>query len=144
MAKNNSHSLVQPYLHFEGRCEEAIEFYKRAVGAEVGMLMRFKDAPQPPPGLPSGSENKVMHAHLTIGPTSLLMSDGHCSGKPGFAGFSLTLNATNEADAEQQFKALAEGGKVMMPMEKTFFAAKFGMLQDKFGVGWMVIVRPES
>jgi len=142
MAKNNS--LVQPYLHFEGRCEEAIEFYKRAIGAEVGMLMRFKDAPEPPPGLAPGSENKIMHAHLTIGPTSLLMSDGRCSGNPGFAGFSLTLNAASEADAEQQFVALGQGGKVMMPLTKTFFATKFGMLQDKFGVGWMVIVRPES
>ena len=138
MAKNNS--LVQPNLQFEGRCEEAIEFYKRAIGAEVGMLMRFKDAPEPPPGLAPGSENKIMHAHLTIGPTSLLMSDGRCSGNPGFAGFSLTLNAASEADAEQQFAALGQGGKVMMPLTKTFFATKFGMLQDKFGVGWMVYV----
>lgn len=142
MANNNS--LIQPYLHFEGRCEEAVEFYKRAVGAEVGMLMRFKDAPQPPPGLPPGSENKIMHAHLTIGQSALLMSDGHCSGKPGFAGFSLTFNAPSEADADKRFAALAEGGKVAMPLSKTFFAAKFGMLEDKFGVGWMVIVRPES
>lgn len=142
MAKNNL--LIQPYLHFEGRCEEAIEFYKRAVGAEVGMLMRFKDSPEPPPGIAPGSENKIMHAHVVIGQSAVLMSDGRCSGKPGFAGFSLTLNAPNEAEAEQRFKALAEGGTVAMPLMKTFFALKFGMLQDKFGVGWMVIVRPES
>lgn len=142
MAKNSS--LIQPYLQFEGRCEEAIEFYKRAVGAEVGMLMRFKDCPEPGPGMPPGSENKIMHAHLTVGQSALLMSDGRCSGKPGFAGFSLTLNAPSDADADQRFKALSEGGKVTMPLTKTFFASKFGMLEDKFGVGWMVIVRPES
>ncbi len=142
MAKNNS--LIQPYLFFEGRCEEAIEFYKRAAGAEVGMLMRFKECPEPPPGMSPGSENKVMHAQVTIGQSVVLMSDGRCSGKPGFSGFSLTLNSPTEAEAEQLFNALAEGGTVGMPLAKTFFAKKFGMLEDKFGVGWMVIVRPES
>lgn len=142
MAKNDS--LLQPYLIFEGRCEEAIEFYKRAVGAEVGMLMRFKDCPEPGPNMPPGSENKIMHAHLTVGQSALLMSDGHCSGKAGFSGFSLTLNASSDAEAEQRFAALGQGGKVTMPLTKTFFATKFGMLEDKFGVSWMVIVRRES
>lgn len=142
MAKNNS--LVQAYLFFEGRCEEAIEFYKRALGAEVGMLMRFKDCPEPPPGMAPGSENKIMHAHVTIGQSGVLMSDGRCSGKPGFSGFSLSITLPTEAEIEKQFKALAEGGKVTMPLSKTFFAARFGMLEDKFGVGWMMIVRPES
>jgi PhnB protein len=142
MANNNS--LVQAYLFFEGRCEEAIEFYKRALGAEVGMLMRFKDCPEPPPGLAPGSENKVMHAHVTIGDSGVLMSDGHCSGKPGFAGFSLSITLPTEAEIDRKFKALAEGGKVTMPLSKTFFAARFGMLEDKFGVGWMMIVRPQS
>jgi PhnB protein len=140
----NNHSLVQPYLFFEGRCEEAIEFYKRALGAEVGMLMRFKDCPEPPPGMAPGSENKVMHAHVTIGNCGVLMSDGRCSGKPGFGGFSLSITLPTEAGMEKQFNALAEGGKVTMPLSKTFFATRFGMLEDKFGVGWMMIVRPES
>lgn len=142
MAKNNS--LVQPYVFFEGRCEEAIEFYKRALGAEVGMLMRFKDCPEPPPGMAPGSENKVMHAQVTIGQNVVLMSDGRCSGNPGFAGFSLSITLPTEAEIDRQFKALSEGGKVMMPLSKTFFAKRFGMLEDKFGVGWMMIVRPES
>ena len=144
----NNSAIVQPYLFFEGRCEEAIEFYKRALGAEVGMLMRFKDCPEPPPGLAPGSENKVMHAQVTIGQSSVLMSDGRCSGKPGFAGsssgFSLSITLPTEAEIERRFKALAEGGKVTMPLTKTFFAARFGVLEDKFGVGWMMIVRPES
>ena len=142
MANNNS--LVQPYLIFEGRCEEAIEFYKSAVGAEVGMLMRFKDCPEPNPGISAGSENKIMHAHLTIGQSAVLMSDGRCTGKPGFSGFSLTLNASSEAEADQRFAALGQGGKMTMPLTKTFFAKKFGMLEDKFGVSWMVIVRADS
>ncbi|HTV43308.1 MAG TPA: VOC family protein [Candidatus Sulfotelmatobacter sp.] len=142
MANNNL--LIQPYLFFEGRCEEAIEFYKRALGAEVGMLMRYKDCPEPPPGMAPGSENKVMHAQVTIGQNVLLMSDGRCSGKLGFGGFSLSITLPTEAEIERRFKALSEGGKVGMPLSKTFFAARFGMLEDKFGVGWMMIVRPES
>ncbi|HEX3627297.1 MAG TPA: VOC family protein [Verrucomicrobiae bacterium] len=136
--------LVQPYLFFEGRAEEAIEFYKRTLGAEVGMLMRFKDSPEKSPDMAPGSENKVMHAHVTIGQGSVLVSDGHCSGKSSFGGFSLTLTIPTEAEAETRFKALSEDGKVTMPLTKTFFAAKFGMLEDKFGVGWMMLVRPES
>ena len=133
---------VQPYLFFDGRCEEAIEFYRKALGAEVSMLMRYKDSPEPPqPGMvPPGSENKIMHASLRIGDTTLMASDGHCQGKPNFDGFSLTVNAADEAEARRLFAALSDGGQVRMPLTKTFFSPSFGMLADRFGVGWMVIV----
>jgi PhnB protein len=134
--------LIQPYLFFDGRCEEAIDFYRRRLGAEVTMLMRFKEAPDPaPPGmLPPGSENKVMHAALRIGDTTVMASDGNCQGKPTFQGFSLSLSVANEAEAERLFAVLGEGGQVQMPMNKTFFAPRFGMVADRFGVSWMVIV----
>jgi len=130
---------VQPYLFFDGRCEEALEFYKQAIGAEVGMLMRFKDAPDQSMITP-GAENKVMHAQVQIGDARVLMSDGHCQGKTNFQGFALTINANSEAEADKTFAALAEGGQVTMPLGKTFFSRRFGMLADKFGVGWMVLV----
>ena len=134
--------LVQPYLFFDGRCDEAIEFYKKAVGAEVTMVMRNKDAPeQPPPGtLPPGSENKVMHAELRIGDSSVMASDGHARGNPVFQGFSLSITVKDEAEAKRRFDALAQGGQVQVPLGKTFFSPAFGMLADKFGVGWMVYV----
>jgi PhnB protein len=135
---------VQPYLFFDGRCEEAVEFYKKALGAKVEMLMRFKDSPEPPqPGMhPPGSENKVMHATLRIGETTVMASDGHCQGKPTFQGFSLSVTAANDAEAERLFGALGERGQVQMPLTKTFFSSRFGMLADRFGVSWMVIVAP--
>jgi PhnB protein len=131
---------IESYLFFNGRCEEAIEFYQRALGAEVVMLMRNKDSPEPhPPGmLPPGSENKVMHATLRIGASNLMLSDGRCDGKPVFNGFSLSLDAANEAEAERLFAALGQGGTVQVPLAKTFWSPKFGMLTDRFGVGWMV------
>ena len=133
---------VQPYLFFDGRCEEALEFYKKAVGAKVEMLMRLKDSPEPPqPGMhPPGSENKVMHASLRIGETTLMASDGHCKGKPSFQGFSLSITAADDSEAERLFTALGNGGQVQMPLTKTFFSSRFGMVADRFGVGWMVIV----
>lgn len=133
---------VQPYLFFDGRCEEAIDFYKRALGAEVTMLMRYKDGPEPsqPGMIPAGAENKVMHASLKIGDSVVMASDGHCLGKPNFEGFSLSVSVKNDADAERQFAALADGGQVRMPLAKTFFSSRFGMVADRFGVGWMVIV----
>lgn len=135
---------VTPYLFFDGRCEEAIEFYKRALGAEVQMMMRNKESPDPhPPGmLPPGSENKIMHASLRIGDTMVMASDGHAKGNPKFEGFSLSLNAKNEAEAERLFAGLSEGGQVRLPLTKTFFSPRFGMLADKFGMGWMIIVEP--
>lgn len=136
---------VQPYLFFDGRCEEAIEFYKGALGAKVDMLMRFKDSPEPvPPGMcPPGSDDKVMHAALRIGNTVVMASDGMAGGKPEFKGFSLSVNAANEAEADKVFGALGKGGKVVMPLGKTFYSPRFGMVTDKFGVGWMVIVPQE-
>ncbi len=133
---------IQPYLFFEGRCEEALEFYKKALGAEVTMLMRIQDSPEPPPpGMhPPGSEKKIMHASLRIGDATLMASDGRCQGKPSFQGFSLSLDARDEAQAKRLFGALAEGGQVHMPLGKTFFSPCFGMVADRFGVSWMVIV----
>jgi len=133
---------IQPYLFFEGRCVEALEFYRTRLGAEVTMLMRYRESPEPPqPGMiPPGSENKVMHSSLRIGEATLMASDGRCNGQPGFQGFSLSLNAASEAEAERLFGALAEGGQVQMPLSKTFFSPCFGMVADRFGVSWMVIV----
>jgi PhnB protein len=133
---------VQPYLFFDGRCEEAIEFYKRALGAKVETLMRWKDSPEPPqPGVcPPGSEDKVMHASFRIGETTLMASDGRCQGKPSFQGISLSLTAKDDAEAERLFAALGDGGQVQMPLTKTFFSSRFGMVADRFGIGWMVYV----
>jgi PhnB protein len=135
---------VQPYLHFDGRCEEAIEFYRSKLGAEVTMLMRFKDMPEPhqPGMIPPGAEDKVMHANLRIGDTVVLASDGRCQGKPSFQGFSLSLTVSSDADAERLFGALGDGGQVQMPLAKTFFSSRFGMVADRFGVSWMVYVAP--
>ena len=131
---------VQPYLFFEGRAEEAVEFYRRALGAEVKMLMRYKDSPEaPPPGMVApGSENKVMHASFQVGDTEVMASDGSCNGKPGFQGFSLSLNAANATECDRLFAALADGGQVQMPLGKTFWSPRFGMVTDRFGVGWMI------
>jgi PhnB protein len=130
---------VQPYMSFEGRCDEAIEFYKKAIDAKVDMLMRFKEAPDQSMMSPANAD-KVMHAAVHVGDTQLLMSDGRCQGGPNFHGIALALSAASDADAERMFNALAEGGKVNMPMTKTFFSSRFGMVADKFGVGWMVLV----
>jgi PhnB protein len=132
---------VQSYLFFDGRCDEAIEFYKKTLGAEVDMLMRFKDSPDKSMCAP-GNENKVMHASLTIGETKVMASDGRNTGNPEFKGFALSVNAKDEADADRLFNALSTNGKVVMPLGKTFFAPRFGMTTDKFGVNWMVIVEP--
>jgi len=129
---------VQPYLFFEGRCDEAIAFYRAALGAEVISLLRFKESPDP--GMcPPGAGDKVMHASFRVGETTLLASDGRCQGQPTFEGCSLTLNAKDEAEAERAFSSLAEGGQVEMPLSETFFARRFGTLADRFGVSWMVI-----
>ncbi|HVO02694.1 MAG TPA: VOC family protein [Candidatus Cybelea sp.] len=131
---------IQPYLFFDGRAEEALAFYKKVLGAKEQMVMRYKDAPkEAQANMKPGSLDKIMHMSFKIGETDLMGSDGHCNGQPKFEGFSLSYGAKDEADAERVFKALSEGGQVRMPMEKTFFASKFGMLADKFGVGWMII-----
>jgi PhnB protein len=130
---------VQPYLSFEGRCEEAINFYKTAVGAEVLMLMRFKEAPDQSMMTP-GTGDKVMHASLRVGDSTVMASDGRCMGKANFEGTSLSLTADNDADAKRLFNALADGGQIQMPLAKTFFASSFGMVADRFGVPWMIYV----
>jgi PhnB protein len=138
----NNNSLIQPYIFFEGRCEEAIEFYKKALSAEVVVMLRFKDSPVGlPPGIPPGSGNKIMHAQLRIGQTVLMLGDARNSGKPNFQGFSLSLSVSTPAEVDKAFGALADGGQVQMPLEKTFFSPRFGMVTDRFGLGWMVLVQ---
>ena len=136
---------VQPYVFFDGKCEEALEFYKGAVGAKVDMVMRFKEAP---PEMQSqmgpGSKDKVMHAAFHIGDTQILASDGECHGKPAFQGFSLSINAADDKEADKLFAALSKGGKVTAPLSETFFASRFGMLADKFGVNWMVMAEKKA
>jgi PhnB protein len=137
--------VVQPYLTFGGRCEEALEFYRKAVGAQVDAVMSFKDAPEPPPPgvLAPGFENKVMHAAFRIGSSTVMASDG-CGPDSRFDGFSLSLMAPTVDDAKKLFEALSDGGKVTMPMGPTFWSPCFGMLVDRFGVSWMVIVLTET
>ena len=134
-------TLVQPYLFFGGRCEEALEFYRTALGAQVDLLMRYKESPEPaPPGtIPPGFEDKVMHASFRIGGTALMASDG-CEETRSFEGFSLSLAVPTEAEADRAFVALAEGGKVRMPLTKTFWSPRFGVLTDRFGLSWMISV----
>ena len=135
---------IQPYLMFNGRTEEAIAFYKAALGAEVTMLLRFKEAPEPPPPgmIPEGWGDKIMHASFKIGDTELMASDGCQSDGAGFSGISLSLAVTAPEEAEAKFAALAEGGQVTMPLGKTFFSPRFGMLSDRFGVAWMIYTLP--
>ena len=132
---------VIPYLFFDGRAEEALDFYRDALGAEVEAIHRFKDSPDPTQ-IPPGASDKVMHVTFCIGDTTIMASDGHCHGTPNFQGFSLSLNVKTEAEAERFFAALSDGGKVQMPLAKTFFSPRFGMVNDRFGVSWMVHVRP--
>ena len=137
--KSNPVQSLQPYLSFDGRCEEAIEFYRAALGAEVAMLIRFSESPDPGMCAPEDG-NKVMHASLRIGDSTLLVSDSRCEGKPAFHGFALSLTAADEAEAERLFASLADGGQVQMPLAKTFFSPRFGMVADRFGVCWMIVV----
>lgn len=133
---------AHPYLYFDGRCEEALEFYRKVLDAKIEMMMRFKDSPTPPqPGMvPPGAENKVMHASFRIGDSILMASDGRCGGKPKFEGISLSLTVTDAATAERLFAALGEGGQVQMPLTTTFFSPRFGMVADRFGVSWLIYV----
>jgi PhnB protein len=135
--------LVEPYLFFDGKCEEALEFYRRAVGAEVTALLRWKDSPDPQMAMP-GAADKVMHARLRIGDTMVMASDGRCQGKPEFQGFALSLTAADIAEADRLFAALGDGGEVQMPLSETFFSPRFGMVADRFGVSWMIYVEDLS
>jgi PhnB protein len=134
---------VQPYLFFDGRCEEALEFYRKAIGAEVTLLMRFKESPDPTM-CPSVDTNKIMHGSFRVSDTTILVSDGRCQGQPKFEGFSLSLTLASETEGERVFAALASGGQVTMPLTTTFFASRFGMVADQFGVPWMIVVPPQS
>lgn len=132
--------VVQPYLFFEGRCEEAIEFYKTAIGAQVEMIMRYSQSPDaPPPGMiPPGSENKIMHSSFKVGDSVIMASDGGCSGTSKIDGFSLAISVDKAEDVDRLFNALSQGGSVQMPVGETFFSRRFGMCSDKFGVHWMI------
>ena len=133
---------VQEYLNFDGRCEEAIEFYKKSLGAQVDMMMRMKEAPEQSPDCPTtpATENKIMHSAFRIGDTQVMATDGYSKGQAKFDGISLSLSAKDSAEANRVFNALADGGKVQMPLTKTFFSDNFGMVSDRFGVSWLVIV----
>jgi PhnB protein len=146
MSASNQQAMVQPYLFFNGRCEEAVEFYRQALGAKVEMMMRFKESPEPPqPGMvPPGFENKIMHTSFTVGQTTVMASDGCSADKANFEGFSLSIAVASEAEAQRVFGALSQGGQVRMPLTKTFWSPCFGMVADRFGIGWMVSVFPAS
>lgn len=131
---------IKPYLFFDGRCEEAVEFYRASLGIEVTVLMRYKEAPESDGQGPKMDGEKIMHGSFKLGETDVLVSDGMCLGKPNFAGFALTLSVPNDDEAKRRFNALSEGGQVQMPLAKTFFSSSFGMLADRFGVSWIVIV----
>ena len=134
---------VEPYLFFEGRCDEAFEFYRKALGAEVTALIRGKDSPDPTMCHP-GTEDKVLHAVIRIGDTTLMASDGRAQGQPTFQGFGLSLTVPSEREADRLFAALGDGGQVQLPLTKTFFSPRFGMVADRFGVLWMVYVAPPA
>jgi len=136
-----SNAQVQPYLFFGGRCEEALSFYQTVLGAEILMSMRFDESPQPlPPGvLQPGFESKVMHSSFRIGQTIVMASDG-CDDKSRFSGFSLALSVQDDVEANRVFNALSDGGQITMPLGKTFWSPCYGMLIDRFGIGWMVMV----
>jgi PhnB protein len=142
MTTTKDNRMIQPYLFFNGSCEQAIEFYRKVLGAEVEMMMRFKESPEPPPpgAVPPGFENKIMHASFRVGQTTLMASDGCSAEKPSFQGFSLSLSVPNEKEADRVFGALANGGQVKMPLTKTFWSPRFGMVEDRFGIGWMINV----
>ncbi len=135
--------IIQPYLIFGGRCEEALNFYQSALGAEVDLLIRYQDSPEPPPPgmLPAGFENKIMHTSFRVGNNILMASDG-CEEGQRFNGFSLSIQVTTETEADRFFTALCEGGEVQMALSKTFWSPRFGMLTDRFGVSWMINVVP--
>jgi PhnB protein len=142
MSTTSDVRVIEPYLFYNGRCEEALDFYKKALGAEVQMVMRFKESPEPPPPgmVPPGFENKIMHASFRVGKTTVMASDGCSADKASFEGFSLAVSVATEAEADRVFGALSAGGQVKMPLAKTFWSPRFGMLEDKFGIGWMVSV----
>lgn len=131
---------IQPYLFFDGRCEEALDFYEKTLGAKKQMLLRWRDSPDPTMSPPGGDAEKIMHARFQVGDATVLASDGRCQGQPKFDGFALLLAVPDKTEAERTFDALAAGGEVRMPLAKTFFSPCFGMVADRFGVSWMLYV----
>lgn len=133
--------LVQPYLFFKGNCEEALNFYAKSINATVECVMKFKDSPEPciPENALPGFEDRVMHSSLRIGDDVIMASDG-CGDEPAMSGFALSLSVATEEEARSRFNALAEGGKVTMPLSSTFWSPCFGMLEDRYGLGWMIMV----
>jgi PhnB protein len=146
MSTSKDNRFIQPYLSFNGKCEEAIEFYGKALGAEVEMMMRFKESPEPPPPgtVPSGFEDKIMHTSFSVGQTIVMASDGCSPDKASFQGFSLSLSVPTEAEADRAFNALADAGQVKLALTKTFFSPRFGMVEDRCGIGWMITVAPSQ
>ena len=146
MSTKIDNRVIQSYLFFNGNCEQAIEFYRKALGAEVVMMMRYKESPEPPqPGMvPPGFENKIMHTSFRVGQTLMMASDGCAAEKPNFQGFSLSLSVPTETEADRAFAALADGGQVRMPLTKTFWSPRFGMVSDRFGIGWMISVMSDG
>lgn len=142
MSPTIDNRVIQPYLFFNGRCEEAVAFYRKALGAQVEMMMRYKESPEPPPPgmFPPGFENKIMHTSFRVGQTTVMASDGCSADKASFEGFFLSLSVPSESDADRVFAALADGGQVRVPLAKTFWSPRFGMVADRFGVGWMLSV----
>jgi len=140
-----SQNTIQPYLFFSGRCEEAVEFYRSALGAEVDLLLRYRDSPEPmpPESIPPGWEDKIMHVDIRIGGALVMASDA-CGEAEAISGFAVALNVATEAESDRYFNALTEGGQVIMPLGKTFWSPRFGMVTDRFGVCWMVGVEPEA
>ena len=132
---------VQAYISFGGRCEEALEFYKKSVGAEVTSLMRWKESPDAAMKPPPGFEEKIMNTAFRIGETQLMADDGMSSRQTEIKGMSLVIEVADDAEAKRVFTALGEGGTVTMPLMKTFWTSSFGVLNDKFGVPWMVNVQ---
>ena len=132
---------VQPYLFFEGRCEEALSFYRDKLGAQDLVIMRHSENPEPPARsrMPPGSENSIMHSSFRLGDTVVMASDGMCSGAPEFKGVTLSISVPAEAEARRCYDALADGGQPIMPLQKTFFSPAFGMVRDRFGVSWMLL-----
>jgi len=135
---------VTPYLMFNGRCEEAINFYKAELGAEVLAMLRFKENPPPPDRVPPNWDNKIMHSCFKIGDTQIMATDGDSADKPGFNGVTLSIQVSSEAEADRAFNGLSKGGQVKMPLAKTFFSPRFGMVSDRFGVSWMVVTSPTT
>jgi PhnB protein len=133
---------VQTYLQFNGRCEEALAYYRETLGAEVMEIIRFKDVPEAAAGAPAGTEDKVLHACFRVAGTHLMASDGMCGGDAAFAGFSLTLTSSTDEETERLFTSIAREGNVVMPLSPSFFSSQFGVVTDRYGLSWTFVTQP--